>query len=59
MFHPIPRQLNQSDQRQNKAYRDWDLYAGHTEIWIEATSQYRERNRAESSPTATCYRSRY
>jgi len=59
MFHPNPRQLNQSGQRQNQAYGDWDLYAGHAKIWIEATSQYRERQRAESSPTAIHYCSRY
>jgi hypothetical protein len=43
MFHPNPRQLNQSGQRQNKAYGDWELYAGHAKIWIEAPSQYREQ----------------
>ena len=59
MFHPNPRQLNQSGQRQNKAYGDWELYAGHTKIWIEAPSQCRERQRAESSPTAIHYCSRY
>jgi len=59
MFHPIPLQLNQSDQRQNKAYGNCELYAGHTKIWIEAPSQCRERQRAESSPTAIHYCSRY
>jgi hypothetical protein len=43
MFHPNRRRLNQSGQRQNQAYGDWELYAGHAKIWIEATSQYRER----------------
>jgi hypothetical protein len=43
MFHPNPRQLNQYGQRQNKAYGDWELYAGRAKIWIEAPSQYRER----------------